>query len=435
MTPRPAIPRALLALALLTLWAPAPARAISRAEAMARARAYAQHPWHLQTKNLTAACSAAYHSAFPVGDYVGLPYDWGGYVTLHQFDLAMQEGQGAGSYPDDGILDCTAGVDCSGYVSRVWKAGHTTTSGMSTIASSISQADLKPADAFNWAGYHVILYEGTEANGDPLFYESAGPNVHHTFWESWTYTNGFTPVRYGGITDDPPSYADGTPANPVVVTSFPFTDERDTARSLSDLFDVCLGAAPGTGEYGPEVIYRVDLTKPGTLTVAVQDGSGVDIDVHVYRALNESDCVARDDKLVSYAAGCGPLFVVADSYSSGDTEYPGSYQLTIDFTPSGQACGPVDPPYDPTGAATEACGYPDQPGLPPCNPNLGGVVCLYTSGAGSTSFCTYPCAADADCAADFPGGCCGEVDVDLDACLPADFCAPVMPDLPPEATP
>jgi len=419
-----------LALAALFL-IPSPGSAISRFEVLVRARTYAEHPWHCGPSNLTASCSAAYQSVYSVGDYVGLPYDWGGYVTLHEFDLGIDGGSGAGSYSDDGVLACTVGLDCSGYVSRAWDTGHYSTSSMHNVSSEIDPSDVKPADAFNIPGYHVKLFETTQANGDPRFLEAAGYNVHVTFWDSWTSVNGYTPIRYQSIEDTPSSYPDGTADNPVVVTSFPFVDERDTSLSLSDQFDVCLGAAPAKGEYGPEMVYRLDLVQPGTVTVAVQDDGDTDVDVHLYRALNEWDCFARNDKVVEAPVDCGPLFVVADSYTTASTgtDHPGPYTLTIDFEAVDQPCGQGPPPYDPGGHAGGPCGYPSEPSLPFCNPNLGGVFCLYTSGVGATSFCTYPCKGSGDCLDDFPGGCCEFVDTDIgDACMPAAFCAPDQPD-------
>lgn len=414
-----------------TLLVPTSAGAISRSEVLVRARTYAEHPWHCGQNNLTATCSAGYQSVYSVGDYVGLPYDWGGYVTLHEFDLGIEEGSGAGSYSDDGVLNCTVGLDCSGYVSRVWDTGHYSTSSMHNVSSEIDPSEVKPADAFNIPGYHVKLFETTQGNGDPRFLEASGYNVHVTFWDSWTSVNGYTPIRFQSIEDTPPTYVDGTADNPVVVTSFPFVDQRDTSLSLSDQFDVCLGAAPTKGEYGPEVIYRLDLSQPGTVTVAVQDDADTDVDVHLYGALNEWDCFARNDKVVESPVDCGPLYVVADSYTTASTgtDHPGPYTLTIDFQAVDQPCGQGPPPYDPGGHAGGPCGYPSNPTLPFCNPNLGGVFCLYTSGVGATSFCTYPCQGPGDCFDDFPGGCCEFVDAEIgDACMPASFCTPPQPD-------
>jgi hypothetical protein len=171
------------------------------------------------------------------------------------------------------------------------------------------------------------------------------------------------------------------------------------------------------------------------LTAAVQDEGGVDIDVHVYRALNEADCVARHDAVVSLEVGCGSVYVVADTYTAAGGDQPGPYALTIDLEPSGQPCGVPDPVYQPSGGVGDPCDVDGSGGAPFCNPNLGAVVCIYSSDASAVSFCSYPCAVDADCGVDFPGGCCAELDVDYSACLPADWCGPVTPEPDPQPEP
>src|SRR5690606_3186876 len=134
-----AMKRLFLASALLVtaLLAP-PARAITREQTIVRAKAFAFHPWTATSANLTASCKASYHSVYLPGDYMGLPYDWGGYMTLFDFDQQIAQGYGAGSYPEDGILSCTAGLDCSGFVSKCWDAGHWTTSTVHQTSSTLS---------------------------------------------------------------------------------------------------------------------------------------------------------------------------------------------------------------------------------------------------------------------------------------------------------
>ena len=69
--------------ALCCLIVARPASAETRGEAVAAAYAYAWHPWILGPENRTASCDASYRSELPVGDHLGLPYDWGGFVTIH----------------------------------------------------------------------------------------------------------------------------------------------------------------------------------------------------------------------------------------------------------------------------------------------------------------------------------------------------------------
>jgi len=99
------VPLALLLPALLPagattiLLGPPAARAITRAQVMTSARAYAGHPWRCAAANLDGGCPAGYRSAYTVGDHLGLPYDWGGYMTLHEFDAQIAAGKAAGSPP------------------------------------------------------------------------------------------------------------------------------------------------------------------------------------------------------------------------------------------------------------------------------------------------------------------------------------------------
>jgi MYXO-CTERM domain-containing protein len=408
---------------LVLLLAPAGAQAITRDEVMARARAFAQHPWRCTTANLTASCSSSYASVYLPGDYVGLPYDWGGYMTLFEFDQQIAQGHGAGSYDSDGILDCTAGLDCSGYVSQCWDTWHHGTTMLPSSCTTIAQSALLPGDAMNQAGYHVLLYSHSLASGEPVFYEAAGYNVHVNLYGGWSNVSGYTPLRYnqiqGTTAGDPP----GTMTNPIVINALPYSASGDTSQSVSDVLDGC-AAAPATGEAGPEVIYKVTLTQPGNLTVSVSDGVGVDIDVHLYTSMNTGDCIARHDQTLTQPVDCGNYYIVADTYSSGSQEYPGPYTLTVSFTPSGSSCGAGPPTYNPKGGLGDACVYPG----PYCNPNLGAWACLLVTS--TTGFCSRPCKTAADCT-EFAGGCCQATQSGDYYCHLAQYCGGPSPDLGP----
>jgi len=397
------------------------ATAISRDEVLARAKAYAFHPWTCASTNLTASCASAYESAYVPGDYMGLPYDWGGYMTLFDFDQQIADGYGAGSYPNDGVLSCTSGVDCSGFVSKAWDAGHYATATVHQTSDAIAQSAMLPGDIFNEAGFHMAMYSHVLASGEPVLYESVGYNVHLSM-PGWSWVDGYTPRRYDDITGttvgDPP----GTTTNPIAVGSFPFSDQRDTTVAVSDVLDGC-GAAPNTSESGPEYIYEVNVTSPGQLTVSVQDDAGVDIDVHLYTSMNTGDCVARNDASFTHPVDCGTYYVVADTFK-GASEYPGPYTLTIDHSPSGGNCGAGPPSYDFEGQLGDPCSFPGNPSLPFCNPNLGADTCIYS---GNSSFCSKPCAANSECT-ELVGGCCTEIGDGELYCMTSDFCGDDPPD-------
>ena len=112
-------------------------------------------------------------------------------MTLFEFDQGILAGKGAGSYPDDGVLACTVGLDCSGFVSKAWATGHYTTSNLADTSTMIDVSALLAGDVFNDAGYHVAMFSSLLANGDPAIYESAGYNVHYTPSAGWSYLDGY----------------------------------------------------------------------------------------------------------------------------------------------------------------------------------------------------------------------------------------------------
>ena len=179
-----------------------PALSIERSESYVKALEYVDHEWECTNDNIVgAACSpgdgySGSDFCTSPGTYVGLPYDWGGYMTLETFDQGIAEGRGAGCHSSDGILDCTVGVDCSGYVSQLWQCGHNTTSSLSNVSSAIDPRDMWMMDAYNDAGSHVIAWEGKDENGDAIILESSG-TCNGTCERSvqWSYFGSYTPMR------------------------------------------------------------------------------------------------------------------------------------------------------------------------------------------------------------------------------------------------
>ncbi len=392
------------------------ASAISRTEALVRAKAFSYHPWRATPANATASCNAAYKSVYAPGDYMGLPYDWGGHMTLFAFDQQIAAGYGAGSYPADGILSCTSGLDCSGFVSQCWQAGHYTTSSVHEVSSAIAQNAVLAGDIYNDAGNHMAMHSHLLASGEPALYESVFYNVHYSL-PGWSWLNGFVPRRYNNITGTSAAEPVGTTQTPIAIGALPFTDSRNTAASLSDVLDGC-GAKPSTKETGPEYIYKVTFNQPGNVTVAVQDDVGVDIDVHLYTSMNTNDCIARDDVAFTQAVDCGTYYIVADTFAGASGPLPGAYSLNVTFQPTGGSCGSGPPKYNFKGGLGTPCAFPGNQSLPFCNPNLGADACLYTQ---SSSFCSAPCKSASDCAG-MPGGCCQSIGGGEQYCMPASQC-------------
>jgi hypothetical protein len=320
--------RVLALIPMLALAVPLTAGAITRDEVIDTARDYTYHEWYCSADNLVVDCSNDWESDYSVGWVTGLPYDWGGYYTLPEYDQAMADGLGAGSHSWHGVLNCTAGVDCSGFVSKAWDTYHNSTSTMYGVSFPIPSSGLTRADALNKAGSHIVLFAHETAAGRPVVYESAGATVEINTQTNWYNLGGYEPIRYDNIEDGTPR---GTLTNPIEISSFPY-----------DVFDATPGAGsheldgyscdPSTAESGPERVYRLQLDDPGTLTATITDDAGVDVDLHLLSGPSASDCVVRDDVTISHGVQPGEWWLVVDSYWSGSAEYPGGYFLHVEYS-------------------------------------------------------------------------------------------------------
>ncbi|MDP2315191.1 MAG: MYXO-CTERM sorting domain-containing protein [Pseudomonadota bacterium] len=318
-----------MTLLLAALLSPA-ALAIPREDVLDNAARYASHVWASSNANQYATCTDGdYESDYPPGTYTGLPYDWGGYVTLDEFDAQLDDGYGAGSHSWHGILSCTTGVDCSGFVSMVWETDHYSTSSFGGgPTSEVSWSHIERGDAVNDPGSHMVLYTHETDAGWPVFYEASGSaeKVRLNATSGWSYVDGYQPIRYDDIDDGPTTGTRGAPRD---ITAFPYSDFRWTAGAASDAID-SYACAPDTDESGPEVLYRFQAATAGTLEVVVSDDVGVDVDVHVLTAADGAACVARDDTTLSVEVEPGEVWIAVDTWVSSQ-EFPGAYILTATF--------------------------------------------------------------------------------------------------------
>ena len=337
MTPSPLL-RGALAAFVFVCAAPS-AEAINRTQIMGTAEAYRAHVWPMLAKNLTASCAPGYESVFTPGQSVtGVAYKWGGFDSLAQYDDRLAQGYGAGSYPSDGVLSCVTGVDCSGFVSRTWgTAQKYGTATIYQVSSPIAMEAITRGDALNDAGHHIVLWERYATDGAPVYYEANMPKVVHNTWSTWSFLAGFDPIRYDDV--EPGVDPDDAPP-PIVIRSLPYHDARDTNEGAAVWSSYA--CAPATGEAGPEIVYLLDLDVPGTLTVTVADGPGVDVDIHLLSALDPAACVARNNLTVGpQHVAAGAWVLVVDSWSNAQgVIYAGAYTLDVTFAPDAGTCGP-----------------------------------------------------------------------------------------------
>lgn len=184
--------------------------ATTRAEVVRRAKELAGHQWVCKAANLQATCSTRYKSDWKAGQSItGLPYGWGKMDDITMFDRKLTQGLAAGGHSQLGVLSCTAGIDCSGFVTLCWglNAGsHAYTTGsLRQIAGKPKYnwfSDMKPGDALDKPGSHVVLFMGYNADGSINVCEASGSAArvicHATTWSRY---KGYIPLQYKGIDD------------------------------------------------------------------------------------------------------------------------------------------------------------------------------------------------------------------------------------------
>jgi hypothetical protein len=107
----------------------------------------------------------------------GIPYNWGGASTLPEFDTEVEDNFCAGNINTNyGLQKNTTGVDCSGFVSRVWdlKGKENTKSLPNFLTKLGSYGDLKKGDIVNSYSSHVMLCSEDGPAYSIFVHESSG---------------------------------------------------------------------------------------------------------------------------------------------------------------------------------------------------------------------------------------------------------------------
>jgi hypothetical protein len=140
----------------------------------------------------------------------GIPYCWGCYGSLDQIRGKIDHGVLAGNI-------CThntprtdvAGVDCSAFVSAAWGlASHFTTDAIPAIAQPLSNPwDLRPGDALNKPGSHVMLFLRFTPDRMAEVMESSpgacnGRVCRNVYPLAALLARGFQPVRFRALAND-----------------------------------------------------------------------------------------------------------------------------------------------------------------------------------------------------------------------------------------
>lgn len=202
---------------------------VTRSEALAIAESYRTHRWFATRANVrhgldsrgirvdTPDIGYRIPGAIPgwwiPGEWnEGVPYQWGGFSTLTEFDAGVSAGLAAGdvytqakrNQLDDAVSQEAVGIDCSGFISRCWRLPRSfSTRELAGICDRMASWDeLMPGDVLNTHNAHCLLFAGW---ADPqrkslLAYETGSPPdwkvVSHAIDVAWLKSLGYQPLRY-----------------------------------------------------------------------------------------------------------------------------------------------------------------------------------------------------------------------------------------------
>jgi hypothetical protein len=198
---------------------------ITREQIIKNAEPYAPHKWYCHYANIWDRDCGGVHVKTPawvkVGYNISVPYMWGGFSSLTQFDQGITNGVSAGDCDTHGNgagASCAVGVDCSGFVSRAWGLGtkYSTRSIPNISTQYYSYNDLKPGDVVNYEGHHVRLIHTVYGNGSFLIIEAAASStnwrVGYNSYSVADFQGRYLPRRYNKVIE-------GKPDTEVPVTS------------------------------------------------------------------------------------------------------------------------------------------------------------------------------------------------------------------------
>ncbi|MEA3447530.1 MAG: PKD domain-containing protein [Bacteroidota bacterium] len=222
---------------------------ITRTQIIANAEPYDTYVWTCTSANIKDEDCGGVHVTTPswvqVGTNVSIPYMWGGWSTLPQYDQGIADGVSAGDSCTVGAgasSSCAVGVDCSGFVSVAWelpwKYGTSTLPDISTAYSSFDE--LKPGDIVNNAGSHVRLVHTCYGNGSWLIIEASASATNWSVgYSTYTTTNlvgSYIPRYYDDVIEGP---VDSLP--PTTSVSASEWETADFQVNFVDIDDLCLG--------------------------------------------------------------------------------------------------------------------------------------------------------------------------------------------------
>ena len=121
----------------------------------------------------------------------------------------------------------------------------------------------------------------------------------------------------------------GSPTDPYLITSLPYTHSANTAESSNSLIDVYT-ACKDSPEYGPELYYKLVLDKKTRVKIFAVSSQDSDLDLHVLKDGTTADkCFRRADIFMQGYLEAGTYYIVVDSYGNSGSSKKGQYLMGV----------------------------------------------------------------------------------------------------------
>lgn len=179
------------------------ASSVSRTQTLITADEYVQHIWTATAANIGTTSTVTTPEWIKVGQNQKVPYKWGGWNTVAEFDVGIAAGKLAGDR-NTSVVDYgnSVGADCSGFACVCWEtSSRYTTRTFNQVTTELgSFNDLLPADATNNAGSHIRMVVEWTDQGKLVQVEETGSGWAARYY-TWNISDlsAYKPIRYNAI--------------------------------------------------------------------------------------------------------------------------------------------------------------------------------------------------------------------------------------------
>lgn len=305
---------------------------ITRSAVMTNANAYLNFSWYCNSCNIKNYYCGSKTVVTPnwcasVGWKTAMPYMWGGFSSTSQFNTGMSNCKSAGDSNTSttyGAPSCAEGLDCSGFVSRVWGLStKQSTSGLNNYSTAYSSFySLQQADIINKtvSPAHVRLVSSINGSGTVSCIEaSTSQNKVHTASYSVGNLTNYVP-RYGNNVTGSSSLLNDNACGAITIyanSSCSYT----SGTNINATSSTYPSAPTSCTYYGGDVWYKVQVPSSGTVTIRTMSGSLTDAMMAIYYGSCSSmtGIVCEDDN--TNGNGSAMPVVTISGYSVGTWLY------------------------------------------------------------------------------------------------------------------